>query len=486
MSIPQTSAAVSARSAWPLYRTVLKHVEAHGIRYAVLRDRPSANPELKDLDLLVDPAQRKPCEGSLEEAGYLEIRGDTAPLKSVWIRYESAYLLTLDLHWAFVQDGLRYACASHALDRRRVEEGMFRLAPEDELAHLVIHTALSRRPPPQERVARIRELRAAPMDRAALERIAADACGIGLFGEALSWLGTPALSTRHHARIRRSFRRYLVTAEPGNAGRFLAAWLGRRLRRRRRGGLVALVGPDGVGKSTLIAAIENRGIALGGLRLAKVYLGPWGCLETPWLPWLRRIGVTPVLEPWGKRLRARLQGMRAVKTQSPEPSLFHLLGKWSRAEFKGIVFYAAVWLELWWRYAAHVVPLVRRGTWVLGDRYITDLRFLYKGNRMTNYAWLRRAATTLYPRPRLFVLLDQRAEVIQARKGGLSLEQIDGFRAAYRKALEGMPHVLLPTDLPPEILADRVLSMVIRLWAGHAAPTAHRPNGREPAPEISS
>jgi len=49
VSIPQTSAAVSARSAWPLYRTVLKHLEAHGIRYAVLRDRPSANPELKDL-----------------------------------------------------------------------------------------------------------------------------------------------------------------------------------------------------------------------------------------------------------------------------------------------------------------------------------------------------------------------------------------------------------------------------------------------------
>ncbi len=476
----------SAPGAWALYRTVLKHLEAQGIRYAVLRDRPNANPELKDLDLLVDPAQRTTCESSLEEAGYLRVREGTAPLKSVWIRYESANLLTLDLHWAFVQDGLRYGSAAHALDRRRVEDGIFRLAPADELAHLVIHAALSTRPPRPERVARIRELRAAPMDRAVLERIAADTCGVGLFGEALSWLGTPAVNTRHHTQIRRSFRRCLVTAEPGNAGRFLVAWLRRRLRRPRHGGLVALVGPDGVGKSTLIAAIENREIALGGQRLATVYLGPWGCLETPWLPWLRRIGVTPVLEPWGKRLRARLQRIRAVKAQSPEPSLFRLFGKWSRAELKGIVFYAAVWLELWWRYAAHVAPLVRRGTWVLADRYITDLRFLYKGDRMPNYAWLRRATTTLYPRPRLFVLLDQRAEVIQARKGGLSLEQIDGFRATYREALERMPHVLLPTDLPPEILADRVLGMVVRLWAGYEAPTEHRPNGREPAPETSS
>jgi hypothetical protein len=102
----------------------------------------------------------------------------------------------------------------------------------------------------------------------------------------------------------------------------------------------------------------------------------------------------------------------------------------------------------------------------VADRYITDLRYLYKGDLMPNYRLLRAAACSLYPMPTLFVLVDQTPETIHERKPGLSVEQIRAFQEAYRRALRGKRWMQVTTDGTPEEAADRVLDATVRLWAG--------------------
>jgi thymidylate kinase len=68
-----------------------------------------------------------------------------------------------------------------------------------------------------------------------------------------------------------------------------------------------------------------------------------------------------------------------------------------------------------------------------------------------------------FPKPDLFVLLDNRAEVIHARKEDLSVEQIERFRESYRKAICKHPHEIVTTDRSPEEISDHILERMLRL-----------------------
>jgi thymidylate kinase len=250
----------------------------------------------------------------------------------------------------------------------------------------------------------------------------------------------------------------LIHHDLRNATRLATHRLRRLARAKRGGGVVALVGPDGAGKSTVLAAVLARGAGIRGPRIESVYLGPWGQLETRFVRLIRRLGITPSREPWGRRVAA-------MDAQLPRAIL-----KWTLSEAKAMIFYPAILAELWWRYLHSVAPRTRRGAWIVADRYITDLRYLYKGDLMPNYRLLRAAVCSLYPSPKLFVLVDQTPETIHERKPGLSVDQIRAFQEAYRRSLRGKRWMRITTDGTPEEAADRVLDATVRLWAGERAP----------------
>ncbi len=149
----------------------------------------------------------------------------------------------------------------------------------------------------------------------------------------------------------------------------------------------------------------------------------------------------------------------------PKGSVLFLFSKWVKSLAKGSLFYSAIYVELYYRYLKSVFLKVHRGRWVIADRYMTDLRYFYKGNPMNNYPVWRYLACRFFPSPDLFVLLDNHAEIIHSRKKDLTIEQIEQLRLSYQQAVCSHPHEIIHTDRSPEDIADEILSRILRLSA---------------------
>jgi thymidylate kinase len=244
-----------------------------------------------------------------------------------------------------------------------------------------------------------------------------------------------------------------MRAQPGNAHRHLVLRFGSRSSRRGRGGLVAFVGPDGSGKSTVIRTLTERARSIPGLKVRTTYLGPWGQMKLTLVPALRKLGITPTVLPSGLHLASGTHAKDGSKRSQ------------IRSLLKGSVFYAALYVELIYRYATSVFFRVRRGDWVVADRYITDLRYLYKERPIANYGTIRRFLCAVYPKPDLFIVLDNRPDVIVSRKGGLAAAQIETLRHFMLMAARNYRFEVVTTDRPPEEIADHVLNRMLSMRA---------------------
>jgi thymidylate kinase len=163
-----------------------------------------------------------------------------------------------------------------------------------------------------------------------------------------------------------------------------------------RGALVAFVGTDGSGKTSLSERVE-RELAHLGYEVRREYLG-MARSNLPGLATLRRL----VRGPDDEAL--------APSTDAPapttSPSVVHTVGAWCYA-----VDYA-------FRSLFRLRPAVRRREVVLCDRWVTDLR---RGPAPGSRASL--AAERLAGRPQVMVLASAPAEVIVARKRERTLAQ---------------------------------------------------------------
>jgi thymidylate kinase len=132
---------------------------------------------------------------------------------------------------------------------------------------------------------------------------------------------------------------------------------------------------------------------------------------------------------------------------------------------KGYLFYGALYVELAHRYLTSVFFNVRKGHWVVADRYITDLRYLYKDRPIRNYRAIRRLLCMLFPKPDLLIVLDNRPDVIAARKSGLAAGQIEVLRHCCLKAARAYRYEIVTTDRTPDEIADYVLNRMLALSA---------------------
>lgn len=122
-------------------------LEAAGIRHAVIKG--AANRELlydhppvrvcADLDLLVDPSDRRRAVAALQDAGY-RVHAD-----ALNVSHEITLVgpsINVDLHWGLLRPG-RLGCDPVAgmLERRRRVAGQWMLDANDTLFHLLVHRA---------------------------------------------------------------------------------------------------------------------------------------------------------------------------------------------------------------------------------------------------------------------------------------------------------------------------------------------------------
>ena len=428
---------------------ILGHLRTAGIPYTLLRARPAGGFDGSDLDLLVDEALIHQCRNLLQQRGFVPGPSPSA-FKMVMLRYQQGRLLCLDIHWKAAQYGIVYMNASRMLSRRVESDRLFHLSPEDELMHLVFHNFLRKGKLRSSSLEQILTLLQSPLDRRYLEEHLDEFGMRKAFDAVTAWVAARDANMERGARVRRALFRAALRAQPGNLGRYLVRRAGIRRGASSRGGLVALVGPDGSGKSTLVRTLRQRASAIPNLKLDTTYLGPWGQMKLSLVPALRRLGMTPAVQPVGLH----------VATYRDRRSLRGSIGS-----LKGYVFYAAIYVELIYRYLTSVFLRVRKGHWVIADRYITDLRYLYKERPIRNYGLVRRLLCAIFPKPDLMIILDNKPEVIVSRKNQLAAGQIETLRHFMLQAAQPYRHEVMTTDRTPEELADHVLNRMLSLRA---------------------
>jgi thymidylate kinase len=175
-----------------------------------------------------------------------------------------------------------------------------------------------------------------------------------------------------------------------------------------RGLWIALLGPDGVGKSAVIEQLQSQ-LLPGAGDITLFHFRP-GFHK-------RAVEGPPVTCPHAQRPRSLL------------------------VSFGKLIY----WLvDCWYGYLAVIRPRKQRDGLVIFDRYYPDilvdpLRYRLPTHSHAFAQWI----TKLAPRPDLYLLLDAPAEVVQQRKSELTLSELQRQRVAYLKMSEQMHSKLL-------------------------------------------
>jgi thymidylate kinase len=158
---------------------------------------------------------------------------------------------------------------------------------------------------------------------------------------------------------------------------------------------IAVLGPDGSGKTTIIAKLVD-----------SIYRNGGSAAVFHWRPQFRRNGGPPIVvaEPHGKPMRSLVVSLLKLP-------------------------------YLWWKFTAgyytQVKPLLRSGNTVVFDRYFHDLLVDPARYRYNAPGFLAKCLAACIPKPDLWVVLDAPLEILRSRKQEVTKEETVRQRKAY-------------------------------------------------------
>lgn len=332
-------------------------------------------------------------------------------------RDDPAQCLQLDACGDFVESGC-FVLSSKTLLAAAQPRGFFHVpAPAVEFGYLLGKAACKRR---LVALPRLRELWRS--DPAGAERMFATLAGEP--GATLpQWLERTAAeweALEATIRQRRRFGPALRLRELARAARRIARPAGLHL---------AVLGPDGAGKSTLIERCTPPLLKIFR-RQRTIHFRPR--LGAP-------ASTAPVAEPHAQPSRGRIASVLKV--------LYYFLDCW-----------AGHILRVW--------PALVRNELVIFDRTFADMLVDPRRYRLRGGAGWIRLLARLLPQPALTLILDAPADTIHARKPELPRGEIERQLAALRAQAEAAPsHVLIPADAPADAVATSALRVVLDLIA---------------------
>jgi thymidylate kinase len=374
------------------------HLDDAEVAWAVLAEEPGA------VTVLVAPGCAGSVADALDRCGFARPHPRSAHLapdtRDRWLRIDVATELRFGPGGAFHADG-----ADQCLRRRRHDRGVWRLDPCDAFWIAVVRAVLDRSAPLPVLPAGV-----APADVAGAPLLAVLAPLLPRGATEMVRLVGARDDGLRDGRLRVTLR--AVWRDPKAVARGAVGRATGRLRPARRGLTVALLGPDGVGKSTVAAGA----VAAYPLPARQVYMGMWQGADGPG--------------------RTRVDAAVAILVRP---------------------------LKVRWRVAVAAVH-VARGRMVVFDRYTYDALLPITGS----LRWLKRPYFWLLahaaPRPDLVLVLDLPGEAAFARKGEFTPEGLEAVRQGFRALAPRVGAEIVDAAAPPEqVRAD----VTARIWRRH-------------------
>jgi hypothetical protein len=417
----------------PTLATLFRALDAQDVAWCLLRGEADlAEPE-GDVDLLVASSHLPELGRVAGQLGFAAVPAWGYGSHAFFLRYDASSdrWIKLDVvtELAF---GPNYALATGAeaecLNRRRRVDGIPVLTDDDAFWSLLLHRLLDKGGVGSRDAGRLSLLARTAGTDTMLARLVDSLCPPGWSADrivasarAAEWARLAELGPGLTAAWRRRRRTDVCRRTVANTCR---RWSGKAIRLvRRRGLTVALLAPDGAGKSTLTTALEGsfyfpvRSIRMGLYQAGRARRSP------------------------------RVRGLGLAG---------ELCGQWAR----------------WAKGAYHE----RRGRLVLFDRYTYDalLPRRFPNRRVGGVRrWLLGHAC---PPPDLVVMLDAPAEVLFERKGEKTVALLEEQRQAYRALLARPPRaVVVDASRDAEQVRSEVTAVIwreyVRRWNGRRVGT---------------
>jgi thymidylate kinase len=427
-----TAAPTAEDAVHPIVRAAFRNLNQARVRWVLLRGAADLARPSGDVDLLVDAAALPRLDEVLGAAGLrrLGLRGHGSHRsyfaydadEDLWIKLDVVSRIEFGA-WQHLRSPLATAC----LTRRRPAGDLWRLPPEDEAWLLLLHLLLDKgRVADDRRDLAVQATKLATDESpvaAFLERDLAPGCSQRVLSTVAA--GTqPAIEALAAALTRQWVRRDPVRSRAARLATRVARRLEIPVAPHPRGFAVALVGPDGAGKTTLAEAVR-RSVPVPS---RYVYMGLWQ--ESRWDDVLSRLPAGRV----GQRTARVLRSSLAVR----------------------------------WHCA--------RGRLVLLDRFAQDALLpggadTSRGGRLNLELSLR-----LTPQPRLVLLLDAPGSLMFARKGEHTPELLEDRRQAYLRLVADLPHAAVLDATHPAVEVAR--GALAAIWdAVDQVPARVRPAG---------
>jgi hypothetical protein len=423
-----------------LYWTALNALECAGVSWVLMRASPDNFLDAIEIDIYVTKHQKRQAVATLLSLGWGCLHDWLhEPEKACFAYIEQGQLNKIDIHFEVVSGGVITVDSNWFEQGIRVSPNGVRIPSESAwLLHVLTHTILTKQTLPERYFDRVR----AALDNPAVVAEVRSNINFVSFADnfnalsaddAINFMSDSAWVSEVRSALLKETKRHRFVR---NFVRRME-WIFSRPWRRDFGISIAVIGVDGVGKSSFISEMQEQLRDIGFV-VRTAYMGPWDRSIFPTSKLLEYFGANPL----------DFDQIQAGPVSLDKSSL----AKKGKGYVKRYFYYFGTWLETWARFLRLVLPhrLLRRI--VLHDRDFLDLLTGFRNMPIRNSPRLREWLARITPRPDVIIVLLNDPGMIYERKPEYPLDVIEGAVRRYQDLASRYGLRIIITDRPTDTL----------------------------------